>query len=77
MVKSFVAETLGRITDRAVQICGSHGIATDQPIAEWFAQARAARITDGPSGLAVIALIVGALGVLPAAAALLTRRNIA
>jgi hypothetical protein len=35
--------------DRVVQSFGSHGIATDQPIAHWWAQARAARISDGPS----------------------------
>ena len=49
MVKTFVAEAFGRIMDRAVQIYGSHGIATDEPIAGWWAQARAARISDGPS----------------------------
>jgi acyl-CoA dehydrogenase len=49
IVKTFVAEAFGRIMDRVVQIFGSHAIATDQPIAHWWAQARAARITDGPS----------------------------
>ncbi len=49
MVKTFVAEAFGRITDRAVQIYGSHGITADEPIAGWWAQARAARISDGPS----------------------------
>ncbi|MCW3050664.1 MAG: hypothetical protein JWO74_4948, partial [Solirubrobacterales bacterium] len=28
---------------------GSHGIATDEPIAQWYADARAARIYDGAS----------------------------
>lgn len=42
-------EAFGRIMHRAVQIYGSHGIATDEPIAGWWAQARASRISDGPS----------------------------
>jgi acyl-CoA dehydrogenase len=49
MVKTFVAEAFGRILDRAVQVFGSHGIATDAPIAQWWADARAARIYDGAS----------------------------
>lgn len=49
MVKTFVAEAFGRIMDRAVQVFGSHGIATDEPIAQWYADARAARIYDGAS----------------------------
>ncbi|HZV72273.1 MAG TPA: acyl-CoA dehydrogenase family protein [Conexibacter sp.] len=49
MVKTFVSEALGRVLDRAVQVFGSHGIATDEPIAQWYADARAARIYDGAS----------------------------
>lgn len=49
MVKTFVSEAFGRIVDRAVQVHGSHGIATDLPIAQWYADARAARIYDGAS----------------------------
>jgi acyl-CoA dehydrogenase len=49
MVKTFVSEAFGRIVDRAVQVFGSHGIATDLPIAQWYADARAARIYDGAS----------------------------
>jgi len=50
MVKTFVSEAFGRILDRAVQIYGSHGIATDDfPIAQWYADSRAARIYDGAS----------------------------
>jgi acyl-CoA dehydrogenase len=49
MVKTFVSEALGRVLDRAVQLFGSHGIATDRPIAQWYADARAARIYDGAS----------------------------
>jgi acyl-CoA dehydrogenase len=49
MVKTFVSEAFGRIADRAVQVFGSHGIATDLPIAGFYTDARAARIYDGPS----------------------------
>jgi alkylation response protein AidB-like acyl-CoA dehydrogenase len=47
--KTFVSEAFGRILDRAVQIHGAAGIATDLPIAQWYADARAARIYDGAS----------------------------
>ena len=49
MVKVFVAEALGRILDRAIQVFGSLGISTDVPIARFYQDARAARIYDGPS----------------------------
>ena len=48
-VKVFVAEALGRILDRAVQVFGSLGISTDVPLARFYQDARAARIYDGPS----------------------------
>jgi acyl-CoA dehydrogenase len=47
--KTFVSEAFGRIMDRAVQIHGAAGIAMDLPIAQWYADARAARIYDGAS----------------------------
>lgn len=49
MVKTFVSEALGRVVDRAVQVFGSHGIAMDLPIAQFYTDARAARIYDGAS----------------------------
>jgi acyl-CoA dehydrogenase len=49
MTKTFVSEAYGRILDRAVQVFGSHGITTDEPIGQWYADARAARIYDGAS----------------------------
>lgn len=49
MTKTFVAEAFGRILDRAVQIHGAAGVATDLPISTWFQNARAARIYDGAS----------------------------
>ena len=49
MVKVFVAESLGRIVDRALQVFGALGISTDTPLARYYQDARAARIYDGPS----------------------------
>jgi alkylation response protein AidB-like acyl-CoA dehydrogenase len=49
MTKTFVSEAFGRVVDRAVQIHGAAGIAMDLPIAQWYADARAARIYDGAS----------------------------
>ena len=49
MLKTFVAEAFGRILDRAVQVYGGAGITHDHPIAQWYADARAARIYDGAS----------------------------
>jgi acyl-CoA dehydrogenase len=49
MTKTFVSEAFGRVLDRAVQVFGSHGIAIDHPIGQWYADARAARIYDGAS----------------------------
>ncbi|HYF27904.1 MAG TPA: acyl-CoA dehydrogenase family protein [Baekduia sp.] len=49
MTKTFVSEAFGRVVDRAVQIFGAAGIATDLPIAQMYQDARAARIYDGAS----------------------------
>jgi acyl-CoA dehydrogenase len=49
IVKVFVAETLGQIVDRAIQICGSLGYSADLPLERFYRDARAARIYDGPS----------------------------
>jgi acyl-CoA dehydrogenase len=49
IVKVFVAEALGRIVDRALQIYGSLGISQDVPLSRFYTDARAARIYDGPS----------------------------
>jgi acyl-CoA dehydrogenase len=49
MLKTFVSEAYGRILDRAVQVFGGAGMTQDHPIAQWYADARAARIYDGPS----------------------------
>jgi acyl-CoA dehydrogenase len=47
--KVFVSEALGRVVDRAVQICGSLGYSGDLPLERYYRDARAARIYDGPS----------------------------
>jgi alkylation response protein AidB-like acyl-CoA dehydrogenase len=49
MLKTFVSEAFGRILDRAVQVFGGAGITDDHPIAQWYADARAARVYDGAS----------------------------
>ena len=49
MIKTFVAEALGRIIDRALQVHGALGITDDTPLARFYQDARAARIYDGPS----------------------------
>jgi len=48
-VKTFVSEVLGRVVDRAIQLCGSLGYSTDLPLERYYRDARAARIYDGPS----------------------------
>lgn len=49
MLKTFVAEAFGRILDRALQVYGGAGMTDAHPIAQWYADARAARIYDGAS----------------------------
>ena len=49
MLKTFVAEAFGRILDRALQVYGGAGMTDAHPIAQWYADARAARIYDGTS----------------------------
>jgi acyl-CoA dehydrogenase len=47
--KTFVAEAVNRIIDRAIQICGALGVSGDTPLEEFYREARAFRIYDGPS----------------------------
>lgn len=49
MCKVFVSEAINRVIDRALQICGSLGVSEDLPLANFFREARAFRIYDGPS----------------------------
>jgi len=47
MAKHFVANALGRIIDRAIQVHGALGYSTDTPLAQMSTQARWARFADG------------------------------
>jgi acyl-CoA dehydrogenase len=49
MCKVYVAETVGRVIDRAIQTCGSLGFSHELPLAHMSQEARAFRIYDGPS----------------------------
>lgn len=49
MTKVFVAESVNRIIDRAIQVCGGMGISRDLPLSGWYEAARAFRIYDGAS----------------------------
>jgi acyl-CoA dehydrogenase len=49
MCKVFVAEAVGRVIDRAVQICGARGFSGDLILERLYRDARAFRIYDGPS----------------------------
>jgi acyl-CoA dehydrogenase len=49
MAKVFVAEAVGRVVDRALQLCGSHGIASVGPLERFYREIRSFRVYDGPS----------------------------
>jgi acyl-CoA dehydrogenase len=49
IAKAHVAEAVGRIVDRAIQICGSLGVSGDLPLARMAAEVRPFRIYDGPT----------------------------
>ena len=49
MTKVHVSETVNRVLDRAIQICGGTGISRDLPLSTWYESARAFRIYDGAS----------------------------
>ena len=49
IAKVQVAETVDRVLDRCVQICGGRGISRDLPLSTWYEKARAFRIYDGAS----------------------------
>ncbi|MFA6243150.1 MAG: acyl-CoA dehydrogenase family protein [Candidatus Hydrogenedentales bacterium] len=48
MIKFFVANTLHRVVDRAVQALGGLGVSDDTPLSYYYRHERAARIYDGP-----------------------------
>jgi acyl-CoA dehydrogenase len=47
MAKHFVANTLNRVIDRAIQVHGALGYSLDTPLARMYQQARWARFADG------------------------------
>ena len=49
IAKVQVAEIVGRVLDRCIQICGGSGISRDLPLSTWYEKARAFRIYDGAS----------------------------
>ncbi|MFF0450299.1 acyl-CoA dehydrogenase family protein [Streptomyces sp. NPDC004609] len=49
IAKTFVAEAVGRVVDRSIQICGGLGVSGDLPLAAYLREVRAFRIYDGPS----------------------------
>lgn len=49
MCKVFVAETVDRVIDKCLQICGASGIAREGLLERFYRDVRAFRIYDGPS----------------------------
>jgi alkylation response protein AidB-like acyl-CoA dehydrogenase len=49
MAKWQVSETLCKVIDRGIQICGSMGYSQDMKLELFYRDARAARIADGPT----------------------------
>jgi acyl-CoA dehydrogenase len=49
MAKVFVAEAVGRVVDRAVQICGATGVGEDSMLGLFYREVRPFRIYDGAS----------------------------
>jgi acyl-CoA dehydrogenase len=49
IAKTFGAEAIGRIVDRATQLCGGLGVSEDLPLARLSREVRPFRIYDGPS----------------------------
>lgn len=49
ITKTFVAEAIGRVVDRSLQICGALGVSSDAPLSRLYREVRPFRIYDGPS----------------------------
>ncbi|WP_033263462.1 acyl-CoA dehydrogenase family protein [Amycolatopsis vancoresmycina] len=49
IAKTFAAEAVHRVVDRAVQICGALGVSADAPLSRLYREVRPFRIYDGPS----------------------------
>jgi acyl-CoA dehydrogenase len=48
VIKYYAAQVLHDVIDRAIQVHGARGLTDETPLAEMYANARAARIYDGP-----------------------------
>ena len=49
IAKTFVAEAVGRVVDRSVQICGALGVSGDMLLSRYLREVRPFRIYDGSS----------------------------
>ncbi|MFL6107382.1 MAG: acyl-CoA dehydrogenase family protein [Marmoricola sp.] len=49
IAKTFVAEAVGRVVDRSLQICGALGVSGDVLLSRYHREVRPFRIYDGPS----------------------------
>ncbi len=49
MTKTFVAEAVWRVVDRAIQVCGAAGVSGELLLGRYLNEVRAFRIYDGPS----------------------------
>ncbi|HXM55492.1 MAG TPA: acyl-CoA dehydrogenase family protein [Candidatus Dormibacteraeota bacterium] len=61
MAKHFVANSLWRIVDRAIQVHGALGYSTDTPLADMLKQARWSRFADGADEVHQMQIARGAL----------------
>lgn len=49
IAKTFGSEAIGRVVDRAMQLCGGLGMSADLPVARIAREVRPFRVYDGPS----------------------------
>lgn len=49
IAKTFVAEAVGRVVDRSLQVCGALGVSHDILLSRFYREVRPFRIYDGPS----------------------------
>jgi acyl-CoA dehydrogenase len=61
MAKHFVANSLWRIVDRAIQVHGALGYSTDTPLADMLKQARWSRLADGADEVHQVQIARGAI----------------
>ena len=61
MAKHFVANSLWRIVDRAIQVHGALGYSTDTPLADMLKQARWSRFADGADEIHQMTIAKGAI----------------